>query len=72
MTKSEIGQKYGSLEVADSIVQAKENDEEAKATQIRVNPDMHGLDTPESWLLPTPRLFRNCPLFCDRASPFPI
>ena len=48
LTRSEMEAKYGSAEVAQHIISAKENDEEASKTQIRAHADMHGLDTPES------------------------
>ena len=50
LTRSEMAQKYGSMEVADNIIAAKENDPEIAATQIRLHKDMHGKDTPDSYL----------------------
>ena len=46
MCRSEIAVKYGSADVAESIVAAKGSDEEVRRTHVRVNPDMHGVDTP--------------------------
>ena len=47
--KSELAAKFGSDTVAQQIVDAKEADEEASKSQVRANPDLHGLDTPDSW-----------------------
>ena len=48
LTKSELAGKYGSMDVAEAIVSAKENDPEASKQQVRVNPDCHGLDSPDT------------------------
>lgn len=50
MTRTEIIAKFGSTEVADQIITAKKDDAEVSQTHIRANPDLHGLDTPDSYL----------------------
>ena len=50
MTRSEIAAKYSSASIAQTIVDAKESDEVASKTQVRLHPDCHGLDTPEARL----------------------
>lgn len=48
MCLAELAAKFGSQETARQIVAAKENDSEACKNQIRPNPDLHGVDTPET------------------------
>ncbi|CAL1132282.1 unnamed protein product [Cladocopium goreaui] len=48
MTKSEMTAKFGSLTVAETIIESKENDTDASVHQIRPHPDCHGRDTPET------------------------
>ena len=50
MCLAELAAKFGSQETARQIVAAKEDDSEACKNQIRPNPDLHGVDTPDSWL----------------------
>ena len=50
LTIGEITAKYGSTETAQAIVDAKLSDPTIYAEQVRVHPDMHGVDTAESWL----------------------
>ena len=45
----ELENKYGSKVVASQIIEAKMNDEEASKSQVRCHPDLHGLDTDDSW-----------------------
>ena len=45
---AELAAKFGSQETAHQIVAAKENDADASKNQIRPNPDLHGVDTPDS------------------------
>ena len=49
MCRSELASKFGSLEVAQQIIDAKMADPEARVSQIRANPDLHGLDTDDYW-----------------------
>ena len=51
MTKSELANKFGSLKVAETIIESKEEDEDACETQIRAHPDCHGKDTPDSHIV---------------------
>ena len=51
LTRSEIGAKYGSLSTADSIISQKMMDPDICKEQVRAHPDMHGVDSPESWLI---------------------
>ena len=46
--RSQLISKFGSTAVADQIIAAKEQDAEACKSQIRKNPDLHGLDTADS------------------------
>ena len=48
LTRGEIAAKYGSLEVANLIIEQKMSDPEICKQQVRCHPDLHGLDTPES------------------------
>ena len=50
MCLAELAAKFGSQETALQIVAAKENDTDASKNQIRPNPDLHGVDTPDSRL----------------------
>lgn len=50
LTIGEISAKYGSRETAQAIVDQKLGDEEIKKEQVRVHPDMNGVDTDESCL----------------------
>ena len=50
MTKSEIAAKYSSAVIAQNIIEAKEADELASKNQIRLHPDCHGIDSPETRL----------------------
>ena len=50
MTRMEIVAKFGSTQVADQIISAKTLDAEVSQTHVRANPDLHGLDTPDSYL----------------------
>ena len=51
MTRSEIIQKFGDQEVARQLIDAKmQLDEQTRATQVRANPDLHGLDTKDRLL----------------------
>ena len=47
MYQAEIAAKKGAA-VAQKIVEAKENDVELMATQVRISPDMHGVDSPDT------------------------
>ena len=47
MTKSEIIQKFGDVEIAEQMIAAK-MDDAVKADQVRANPDLHGKDTEDS------------------------
>lgn len=51
LCRSELENKYGSKVVASQIIEAKMNDEEASKSQVRCHPDLHGLDTDDSWWL---------------------
>lgn len=51
MTRSEIANKFGSMVVAKTIIQSKEEDNEASVHQIRPHPDCHGKDTPDSYIV---------------------
>lgn len=65
MTRSEIAQKYGSFEIADAIIAAKEGEPEIARTQIRPHPDMHGVDTPETWLVVKHLVWTTCLIKLD-------
>ena len=49
MCRSEIITRFGSNEVADQMIAAKATDPEICKTHVRPNPDLHGLDTDDSW-----------------------
>ena len=49
LTRSEIANKYGSEQIAQSIVDAKLSDEEASRNQVRIHPDV-GKDTEDTRL----------------------
>ena len=44
MTKNEIIQKFGDVEIAEQIIAAK-MDDSVKGDQVRAHPDLHGKDT---------------------------
>ena len=50
LTLSELTNKYGSQDIAMSIVEQKLQDAEVAREQVRCHPDMHGVDTEESSL----------------------
>ena len=49
LTRHQLAVKVGSEELAKQTVDAKETDMEASKSQVRLNPDMHGKDSPDSW-----------------------
>ncbi|CAL1136681.1 unnamed protein product, partial [Cladocopium goreaui] len=48
MTRQELICKYSSCAIADKIIAAKQGDKEAKKTQIRSHPDLHGDDSDDT------------------------
>ena len=48
MTRGELVAKFGSTDIADQIIEAKELDAEAAKSQIRAHPDLHGKATKDS------------------------
>ena len=48
VTRQELICKYSSCAIADKIIAAKQGDKEARKSQIRAHPDLHGEDTDDS------------------------
>ena len=48
LTRGEMVAKFGSTEIANQIIEAKELDSEAAKNQIRAHPDLHGKATKDS------------------------
>ena len=59
MTRQELICKYSSCAIADKIIAAKQGDKEAKKTQIRSHPDIHGDDSDDS------RTHMSCSVLVD-------
>ena len=57
MCRSEIIARFGSNEVADQMIAAKTTDAEISKSHVRPNPDLHGMDTDDSWWIQIDKVY---------------